>query len=86
MATQNIEITEQGWQDLITLGNLTLTSGDTYTIAPCGGGTYEVALANNMPTNDFQGHPVQAGTNFNFVYNGEKIWLKGYYPATVVLS
>ena len=86
METKNIELTVQGWQDLITLGNLTLTDGDTYTIAPCGGGIYEVALANNIPEDNFHGHPVQSGTNFNFVYNNENIWIRGYYPAIIVIS
>ena len=86
MATQNITVTESGWQDLETLGSLSLTSGNTYTITACGGGIYEVALADSMPAEDFQGHPVQTGTNFNFVYNNEKIWVKGYYPATIVIS
>lgn len=86
MDTQNIKITNQGWQDLITLGELELTSGDTYTITPLGAGIYEIAQADNTPEENLQGHPVQAGTNFNFVYNDKKIWIKGYYPATVIIS
>ncbi len=86
METQNIEIAEQGWQDLITLGSLSLTSGSVYTIACRGAGTCEVVLADAEPESNFLGHPAKADENFNFTYDGTKIWVKCLTPVTVVIS
>ena len=76
MATKNIQITEGGWQDLITLGSLSLSNGTTYSVAIRGNGTSEVVLASSKPDNSFMGHPVSADVNFSFTYAGEKIWVK----------
>lgn len=86
MDTQNIKITNQGWQDLITLGELELTSGDTCTIACRGEGTCEVVLADAEPKSNFLGHIVSADENFNFNYDGTKIWIKCGSPVIAVIS
>lgn len=76
MATQNIEITKGGWQNLITLGGLTLTQGNTYTVTVRGNGTNQVCVADSKPEETFLGHPVSQDVNFSFTYNGEDIWVK----------
>ena len=90
MATQNIEITEGGWQDLTTLGELTLTENQQYTLAIYSNGLNEVCIADSKPADDFKGHPVNNGENFGFTYTGEDIWVKlsKLRPniATVVIS
>lgn len=86
MATQNIEITEQGWQDLATLGSITFTQGQEYTITVRGASACEVALASSKPASYFLGHIAKADENFNFTYNGDNVWVKCRVPVTVVLS
>ena len=75
MATQNITITEGGWQDLITLGSLTLTQGDTYTITIYSNGQSEVCIADSKPEDTFRGHGILEEA-FSFIYTGDKIWVK----------
>lgn len=91
MATQNIEITQKGWQDLITAGSLSLTNAQTYTVAIRGNNNNEIAIADSEPADGFMGHPVSEDINFNFTYTtGDKIWVKCLPlqagKATVVLT
>ena len=76
MATQNIEITQGGWQDLETLGGLTLTNGNNYTLTILSNGMNEVCISDTTPSATFKGHPVDNSENFGFTYSGEKIWVK----------
>jgi len=77
MATQNIEIQKGDWQDIITLGSLTLTDGNTYCINVKANGESNVAIANSKPSDDFVGHPTTAKINFNFTYHtGDVVWIK----------
>lgn len=77
MATQNIQITEGGWQDLITLGNLSLSDGDYHTITFLSNGENQVCLSASEPEETLKGHPVQNSVNFGFTYHtGDKIWVK----------
>ena len=91
MATQNIEIAKGDWQDIITEGSLTLTDGTAYTITVLAHGTSQVCLADTKPDDDFEGHPIDARTNFIFTYHtGDVIWIKlqdvAANTATVVLT
>ena len=86
MATQNIRITEQGWQDLATLGSITFTQDQEYTITVRGASVCEVVLASTKPDETFLGHIAKADENFNFTYTGDKVWIKCRVPVTVVLS
>lgn len=77
MATQNIEITQKDWQDIITVGSLSLTDSQTYTVAIRGNNNNEIAIAAAEPADGFMGHPVGEDVNFNFTYkSGDKIWVK----------
>ena len=77
MATQNIEIQKGDWQDVITLGSLTLTDGQLYTINIHANGENQVAIASTKPTDDFVGHPTSSTINFGFTYiSGNVIWVK----------
>ena len=77
MTTENIEIQKGDWQDVITLGSLTLTDGTAYTITVLANGTSQVCLADTKPADDFEGHPTNARTNFIFTYHtGDVIWVK----------
>ena len=77
METENIKITEPGWQDVATVGGVTLTNGDTYTITLIGNVGGEVCIATSTPDDGFKGHPVSENVNFSFTYvTGEKIWVK----------
>lgn len=77
MATENIEIQKGDWQDVITLGSLTLTNGNYYTINVQANGESEVAIADSKPADDFVGHPTNAKINFGFTYKtGDIIWVK----------
>ena len=77
MATENIEIQKGDWQDVITLGGLTLTDGTAYTVTVLANGTSQVCLADAKPGDDFEGHPADARTNFIFTYHtGDVIWVK----------
>lgn len=49
MATQNIEIQKGDWQDVITLGSLTLEENKTYTIGIRGSKYSEVYIGDNTP-------------------------------------
>lgn len=86
MATQNIKITEQGWQDLATLGSITFTQNQEYTIAVRGASACEVALASSKPADNFLGHIAKADENFNYTYTGDDVWVKCGNPVTVVIS
>lgn len=77
MATQNIEIQKGDWQDVITLGSLTLTEGNYYTINIYANGESQVAIADIKPADDFIGHPTSSIINFGFTYkSGDIIWVK----------
>lgn len=76
MATKNIEIEKGDWQDLITLGELTLEANKPYAISIIGSKYSEVCLDNSEPADDTKGHPIVEGTNLTFVYDNEKIWIK----------
>ena len=77
MATQNIEIQKGDWQDIITLGSLTLTDSNTYTITVLANGESEVCIADSKPIDGFKGHPTNAKINFNFTYKTDDvIWVK----------
>ena len=87
MATQNITITNKGYQDLETVGDITLTANSTYTISARGAGVCEVVIADTQPTNNFLGHIAKADENFGFTYTGETIWVKcDFLPTTIVIS
>ena len=76
MATKNIEITQNGWQDLITLGDLSLTNNNVYTLTIYSNGENQVCLSDTLPEANFKGHPVKNSEKFGFTYMGEKIWIK----------
>lgn len=77
MATENIEIQKGDWQDVLTLGSLTLTEGDYYTINVYANGESQVAIADTKPSDEFRGHPTSAKINFGFTYkSGDVIWVK----------
>lgn len=77
MATQNIEIQKGDWQDVITLGGLTLVDGQLYTINVHANGESQVAIADTKPADDFIGHPTSSTINFGFTYKtGNIIWVK----------
>ena len=76
MTTKNITVTESGWQNIVTLGDLTLTQNNTYTVTVRGNGTNQVCLADSEPEETFLGHPVSQDVNFSFTYTGEDIWVK----------
>ena len=91
MATSNVTIDNDGWQDIITKGSLTLTDGDVYTITVLANGESEVCIADSKPADDFKGHPVKANINFGFTYHtGDAIWVRlnamAADEATVVIS
>lgn len=90
MTTQNIEIQKGNWQDVITLGSLTLEQDKTYTIGIRGSKYGEVYIGDDTPENTAKGHLVFEETNFNFIYTGEKIWCKlgitNSQTATIVIS
>ncbi len=74
MATVEVEITQGGWQDLITLGSLSLTENEYYTLTILSNGTSHVAIGDSEP--EVTGHPVKEDENFGFTYKGEKVWVK----------
>ena len=77
METQNIEIQKGDWQDIITLGSLTLTDGDYYTISVIANGESEVCIASTKPADGFKGHPTNAKINFGFYYKTDDVvWIK----------
>ena len=76
MATVNIDLTESGWQDILTIGETELTNGNTYTLTILGNGTSDVCISDSTPDETLKGHPVNAYENFTFTYSGEKIWVK----------
>lgn len=91
MTTKNIQITTSGWQDLITLGSLSLTDGQSYTLTIESNGDNQVCIASTEPEESFKGHPVRNSVNFNFTFKtGDKIWVKlsNLRPnvATVIIS
>ena len=91
MATQNITIENGGWQDLITLGSLSLTNSQSYAIAIFDADDNEVCLADSKPDTSFRGNPLRERQNFTFTYTtGDKIWVKlgavRLGAATVVLT
>lgn len=87
MATQNITIENGGWQDLITLGSLSLTNDENYTVAIRGTFGGEVCIASSKPADGFFGHTVKSDENFGFKYvTGDKIWVKTTPPTVVVFS
>lgn len=76
MATVEVEITSGGRQDLITLGSLSLTENEYYTLTFLSNGTSHVAIGDTEPEASITGHPVYEDENFGFTYKGEKIWVK----------
>ena len=86
MATQNIEITQRGWQDLESLGEVTLTEDQVYAMTVRGGSACEVAIADSKPEESFMGHIAKADETFNFTYKGDTVWVKCGENATVVLT
>lgn len=76
MATENITVTAGGWQNLSTLGSLTLTENQYYTVTIYCPGENEVCLATTEPETTFKGHKALDGENFGFTYTGEDIWVK----------
>ncbi len=77
MATQNVTIDNDGWQDLITEGSLSLTNGEVYTITVLANGESEVCIADTKPEDGFKGHPVKANINFGFTYHtSDVIWVR----------
>ena len=77
MATVNVVIENGGWQDLETLGSLTLENGKTYSVAFYHSDDNEVAIADSQPSESLRGNPVRERQNFNFTYtSGDKIWVK----------
>lgn len=90
METQNVEIFKGDWQDVITLGSLTLEENKTYTVSITGSNYSQVCIASTKPASDFIGHPVAEETSFNFTYEGDSIWVKlsplSATKATVVIS
>lgn len=86
MTTQNIEINERGWKNLATVGEITFTQNQTYTIAARSGGVCEIAIAETQPAGDFIGHIAKADENFTFQYTGEDIWVKCSNNAVIVIS
>lgn len=77
MTTVNIEIEKGDWQDINTLGSLSLTDGNTYCINVNANGESQVAIVDSKPNDDFVGHPTTAKINFNFTYHtGDTIWVK----------
>ena len=77
MATENITIEKGDWQDIITLGSLTLTDGNYYSICVKANGESQVCLADTKPGENFEGHPTTAKINFGFTYKtGDVIWVK----------
>ncbi len=76
MATKDITVTKGSWNDLVTLGSLSLTQGDTYTLSVLASGISEVCIADSAPENTFRGHELLEHHGFTFTYNNEKIWVK----------
>lgn len=77
MATVNIEVQKGDWQDIITLGSLSLTDGDYYTVTVLANGESEVCIADSKPADDFVGHPTNAKINFGFTYKTDDIiWVR----------
>lgn len=91
MATVNVLISQGGWQDLITLGSLSLTNNQPYSIAFYESDDNEVAIADSKPDDSLRGNPVRERQNFTFTYTtGAKIWVKAgavrLGPALVALT
>lgn len=76
MATKNITISNDGWQDLETLGELSLVANDSYTIEVKDNGECEVCIATSQPQNTFRGHTVKENISFTFTYKSEGVWIK----------
>ena len=76
MATVNIEIQKGGWLNLETVGSLTLTNNQVYSMCFRGNNQNEVAIAESEPAAGFMGHPVGEDINFTFTYTGDSVWVK----------
>lgn len=77
MATQNIEIEKGEWQNIITLGELTLTNGQTYKISVLANGESQICIADNKPEDSFVGHPLDSKSIFEYTYaTDDVIWIK----------
>lgn len=77
MATVNIEIENGEWQDIITLGELTLTNGQTYKISVSANGESQICIADNKPEDSFVGHPLDSKSIFEYTYaTDDVIWVK----------
>ena len=76
MATQNVVVEKGGWQDVLTIGSLTLTENDAYTISVKASGENEVCISDTTPYESLEGHPVTRKDNFTFTYKGEGIWVR----------
>ena len=76
MATENIEITQTGWQNLETVGGITLTNNQVYCICFRGNNENEIAVSDSTPAESLMGHPVGENVNFNFTYTGSDVWVK----------
>lgn len=86
MATVNITIENRTWQDIETLGEVTFTQNQVYTIAGRGAGSCEVAVAETKPDETLLGHIVKGDENFGFTFTGDKIWVRSGEPVKVVLT
>lgn len=76
MATANVTVEKGSWQDVLTLGSLTLTQNQSYSISVLASGVNEVCISDTLPDESLEGHPVTKKDNFGFTYTGEGIWIR----------
>ena len=76
MATVNVTVSKGGWQDVLTLGSLTLTENDYYTISVLASGVNDVCISDTTPDESLRGHELTRKDNFGFTYKGEGIWVR----------
>lgn len=77
MTTVNITVEKGDWQNIISLGSLELTEGNSYTLTVLANGESEVCIADTKPNDTFKGHPTNAKTNFTFGYKaGDIVWVR----------
>ena len=86
MDTQNIKITNQGWQNLATVGGISFTTNGTYAITARGAGVCELVISSTEPETNFLGHIINADESFNFTFTSGALWLKCRQPMTIVIS